>query len=140
MGLEAFQEMKRETPISRNRQETQKLNEVGRRIASVASLPNAQWEFVVFDDPGSINAFAMPGGKVGVYTGLFQVVKTEADLALVIGHEVAHVAARHANERLSQQMAMQAGGLGVAVVAGSALPQVSLATSQAEGARPGTND
>ena len=66
---------------------------VGERIAYVAApdMPNAQWEFVVFDDPGRVNAFAMPGGKVAVYTGIFKVAKTENDLAVVVGHEIAHI-------------------------------------------------
>jgi len=85
---------------------------VGDRIAYVAGpdLPNAQWEFVVFDDD-QINAFAMPGGKVAVYSGLFKVVKTEADLAIVMGHEIAHVVAGHSAERVSQQMLAAGGAL-----------------------------
>ena len=98
---------------------------VGDRIAYVAApdMPNAQWEFVVFDDDEQINAFAMPGGKVAVYTGLFQVAKTEADLAIVIGHEVAHVAAGHGNERMTQQLL---------AVGGATLIQFSTADMESE--------
>ena len=64
-------------------------------------VPNAEWEFVVFED-STPNAFALPGGKVGIHTGLFQITKDDAGLAAVIGHEVAHVVARHSGERLSQ--------------------------------------
>jgi predicted Zn-dependent protease len=86
---------------------------VGERIAYVAApdMPNAQWEFVVFDDDDQVNAFAMPGGKVAVYTGIFKVAKTEDDLAVVIGHEVAHVAAGHGNERVTQQLLAAGGAL-----------------------------
>ena len=76
-------------------------------------MPNAEWEFVVFDDADQINAFAMPGGKVAVYTGLFKVAKTDADLAVVIGHEIAHVVAKHGSERITQQVLAAGGALAV---------------------------
>ena len=108
--------MKRETPLS-TAELNARVNRVGQRIAAVAShdLPNVQWEFVVFEDPEMINAFAMPGGKVAVYTGLFKVIESDADLAVVIGHEVAHVVARHAAERVSHQILVTGGSLAVAV-------------------------
>jgi predicted Zn-dependent protease len=81
----------------------------GQRIAAVANLPNAQWEFVVFESPEA-NAWCLPGGKVGVYTGILPITKDEAGLATVIGHEVAHATAHHGAERMSEQMAAQAGG------------------------------
>ena len=99
MGLQAFQQIKRKTPVSRNRSASQQLNEVGRIIAAVAPLPNANWEFVLFEDPDNPNAFALPGGKVGVYSGLLPVTQNQAGLATVIGHEVAHATARHGAER-----------------------------------------
>ena len=106
-----FEQLKQKTPISRDANYNAMLRRVGERIAYVAApdMPNAQWEFVVFDDTEQINAFAMSGGKVGVYTGIFKVAKTEDDLAVVVGHEIAHVAARHGNERISQQL-LAAGG------------------------------
>ena len=106
-----FERLKREAPISRDANYNAMLRRVGERIAYVAApdMPNAQWEFVVFDDPGRVNAFAMPGGKVAVYTGIFKVAKTENDLAVVVGHEIAHVSAGHGNERVSQQL-LAAGG------------------------------
>ena len=66
------------------------------------------WEVVVFKDDAA-NAFALPGGRVGVYTGLLAVAKNQHQLATVIGHEVAHVQARHANERVSQSFAVEQG-------------------------------
>ena len=106
-----FERLKREVPISRDANYNAMLRRVGERIAYVAApdMPNAQWEFVVFDDPGRVNAFAMPGGKVAVYTGIFKVAKTENDLAVVVGHEIAHISAGHSNERVSQQL-LAAGG------------------------------
>ena len=66
------------------------------------------WEVVVFNDSDA-NAFALPGGKIGVYTGLLKVAENQDQLATVIGHEVAHVLARHSNERVSQQFAVEQG-------------------------------
>lgn len=113
MASSQFGQLKQETPISRDPTYNAMLRRVGERIAYVAApdMPNAQWEFVVFDDPEQINAFAMPGGKVAVYTGIFKVAKTEDDLAIVVGHEVAHVAAGHGNERVSQQLLAAGGAL-----------------------------
>ena len=111
MSSTQFGQLKQETPISRDPTYNAMVRRVGDRIAYVAGpdMPNAQWEFVVFDDDEQINAFAMPGGKVAVYTGIFKVAKTDAELAIVMGHEVAHVAAGHGNERVSQQL-LAAGG------------------------------
>jgi predicted Zn-dependent protease len=72
-------------------------------------LPNAQWEFVLFDSQEP-NAFCLPGGKVGVYTGILPITQTEGGLAAVIGHEVAHATAHHGAERMSEAMALQTGG------------------------------
>ena len=117
MASTQFSQMKQNTPISTDPTYNAMVRRVGDRIARVASpdLPNAQWEYVVFDDDSQINAFAMPGGKVAVYTGLFKVVRSDADLAIVMGHEVAHVAAGHGNERVSQQLLAAGGALALAI-------------------------
>ena len=109
LGLTSFEQMKKEMPISKDPAAKALVERVGRRIAQVSSLTNAQWEFVVFDSKEA-NAFCLPGGKVGVYTGILPITKDEAGLATVIGHEVAHAAARHGAERLSNQMLLQTGG------------------------------
>lgn len=117
MASSQFGELKQTTPISRDRRLNDMVQRVGDRIAYVAGpdMPNAQWEFVVFDDDEQINAFAMPGGKVAVYSGLFKVVQSEADLAIVIGHEIAHVVAGHSAERVSQQMLAAGGALALQI-------------------------
>jgi len=109
MGLTSFNQMKQEVPISKDAEKIAMLERVGKRIASVAPLPNAQWEFVLFESEDA-NAFCLPGGKVGVYTGILPYTRDEAGLATVIGHEVAHAAARHGGERVSQQMGLEAVG------------------------------
>ena len=117
MSALQFDQLKQETPISHNPKYNAMLQRVGDRIAYVAAedIPNAQWEFVVFEDDSQINAFAMPGGKVAVYTGIFKIAKTDAELAVVIGHEIAHVAAKHGNERVSQQILLAGGALALEI-------------------------
>ncbi|MEM7602027.1 MAG: M48 family metallopeptidase, partial [Verrucomicrobiota bacterium] len=101
LGFSEFGKMKAEKPISQDPGLNAQVQRVGSRLSKVMPVPNAEWEFVVFDDP-SPNAFALPGGKVGVHTGIFQITKDDAGLAAVIGHEVAHVVARHSGERMTQ--------------------------------------
>jgi predicted Zn-dependent protease len=81
---------------------------VGQRIAEAAQRPDYQWEFRVIEKDVA-NAFALPGGKVAVYTGILKYTQTDAGLAVVMGHEVAHALARHGGERMSQSMLEQAG-------------------------------
>ncbi|HRQ88186.1 MAG TPA: M48 family metalloprotease, partial [Bacteroidia bacterium] len=89
LGLTEFQKMKQTLKISTDPGYNALVQRVGSHLSKVMPVPNAEWEFVVFEDP-TPNAFALPGGKVGVHTGLFQVSQNEAGLAAVIGHEVAH--------------------------------------------------
>lgn len=72
-------------------------------------LKNFAWEFNVVDDPKTVNAFCMPGGKVVVYTGILKVTQNEDALAVVMGHEIAHALANHGNERMSQGIVAQLG-------------------------------
>lgn len=121
LGLSEFQKIKKSTPISKDKAVTAMVEGVGRRIAAVVPMPNAQWEFVVFDDPKQANAFCLPGGKVGIYTGILPITKDELGMATVIGHEVSHAVARHGAERMSQALLMQFGG----VVLGQAMQKNS---------------
>ena len=104
MGFDEFNKLKHSKKISTNALYNAQVRRVGKRLSRVMPVPNAQWEFVVFDDPEA-NAFALPGGKVGINAGLFQVTQSDAGLATVIGHEVGHVVANHAGERLTGNMA-----------------------------------
>jgi metalloendopeptidase OMA1, mitochondrial len=118
MGLTSFEQMKQEVKVSNDPQANALLQKVGQKIAAAAAndLPGAQWEFVVFDSPEA-NAFCLPGGKVGIYTGILPITKDEAGLATVIGHEVAHATARHGGERMSTAAATSIVlGAGAAVV------------------------
>jgi len=106
MGLQTFSALKTQKPISKN----PRYNQLTHCIANaITKQTGGNWEVVVFQDK-SLNAFALPGNKIGVYTGLIEMVGGNQDqLAAVIGHEIGHVLARHSNERASQQMAMQHG-------------------------------
>jgi predicted Zn-dependent protease len=119
LGISSFQEVKGSTPISRSPAQIAMLQRVGRRVAAVAPLPGAQWEFVLFDDPKTPNAFCLPGGKVGVYTGILPITRDEDGLASVIGHEVAHAVARHGAERMSEALLIEMGGQVLAAALGT---------------------
>jgi predicted Zn-dependent protease len=108
-----FSQMKKSEPLSNNASHKAMVQRIGKRIAGVAQvdLPGTEWEFVVFDirEP---NAFAMPGGKVGVNSGLIALANGNEDqIAAVLGHEIAHVAFRHSNKRMSQAMGIALGGV-----------------------------
>jgi metalloendopeptidase OMA1, mitochondrial len=120
MSIEAFNDMRKTLKVSTNKAQRDMVERVGSRLADVVfwDVPNAEWEFVVFNAPGEVNAFAMAGGKVGVFSGVLDLVKSDDELAVVLAHEIAHVAARHVHEKLSQDMLVQAGGMGLAVATG----------------------
>jgi metalloendopeptidase OMA1, mitochondrial len=107
MSIAMFDDMKRRYRPSRDQARIEQLKRVGDRISKVVfwDMPDADWEFVVFDVP-QINAFAMAGGKVGVFSGLFKIAKTDDELASVIAHEIAHVTAKHVHEKLSRELAV----------------------------------
>jgi predicted Zn-dependent protease len=101
------------------------VNRVGERIAGAIKkyyesqgkqevLEGYVWEFNTVDSK-EINAWCMPGGKVVVYTGLLQITQNETALAIVMGHEIAHSIAKHGNERMSQAMVQQMGGMALEV-------------------------
>src|SRR5215471_8504773 len=127
LGLSSFDQLKKDTPVNNDPSVNDLVQRVGKRIAQVASkdMPNAKWEFVVFESKEA-NAFCLPGGKVGVYTGILPITQTDAGLATVLGHEIGHAVAHHSASRMSQAMVTQ--GLGQA--AGSALGSSSYAQYQ----------
>jgi metalloendopeptidase OMA1, mitochondrial len=118
MGLQAYQQIKQEEPVSRDAALNERVQRVGRRIAKVSGEPDWDWQFTLFDNPEP-NAFALPGGKVGVYTGLFKVARNDDQLAAVVGHEIGHAIARHGAERMSQGILAQLGGVAVGAATGS---------------------
>jgi predicted Zn-dependent protease len=132
LGLTSFEKMKKEVPVSNDPAAKALVERVGKRIAAVAPLPNAQWEFVVFDSKEA-NAFCLPGGKVGVYAGILPITQNEAGLATVLGHEVAHAAAHHGGERLSEALLLQTGGQVLGASLSASDPRVQAAATTAYG-------
>ncbi|MCB0793877.1 MAG: M48 family metallopeptidase [Flavobacteriales bacterium] len=126
MSVSAYQEFLGENaPLRENDQRVQMVRGIGDRLAKAANeylssvgasdrVAGFQWEFNVVEDP-AVNAWCMPGGKVVVYTGILPVTQDEAGLAVVMGHEIAHAIARHGNERMSQGMMVQMGGMALDV-------------------------
>jgi len=135
LGLSAFREVLKSARLSKDPEVTLMVNRVGRRIAKAANKPEYIWEFAVIDDDEQVNAFALPGGKVAVFTGILKHTKTEAGLATVMAHEVAHALQRHGAERYSRGILEQIGQLGA--LAGAAVggidPGVAIGAMSAYG-------
>jgi predicted Zn-dependent protease len=145
MGAQAYQQVKSDPKMrqSQDPREIEPVRRVAARIIEAAKrskyaemAQQFQWEVTVIKDDRTMNAFALPGGKIAVYTGIFSVAKTEAGLAAVMGHEVVHALARHGAERMSQgqltNAALQAAG--AAIGASGSNPTLSQAAMAALGA------
>lgn len=121
MGLAAYSDLQKKQP----RDTSPAVNAYVRCVANAitTALPDAgqAWEVTVFQDD-SANAFALPGGKIGVNNGLLKVATNQSQLATVIGHEVAHVLARHSGERLSNQAAVDTAVQAAQAIGGSMSP------------------
>lgn len=110
MGESAYAQMRREEPIAPDTQTSRYIACVASAVTAVVPPPRGgdRWDVTVFQGD-QVNAFALPGGNIGVYTGLLKAARTPAQVGAVIGHEIAHVQAEHANARLSTQYAADAG-------------------------------
>ena len=120
MATSQYQEVIKKGPLSTDQQQTQMVKRVGVKIQKAveeymaskglsAELAGFEWEFNLIDDPKTVNAWCMPGGKVAFYTAIMPICKDETGVAVVMGHEVAHAIANHGRERMSQQMLAQYG-------------------------------
>ena len=118
-GLTQYNEYMKEAEVSSNAKASAMVKSVGHKLAVAtekylkangfeADLANLNWEFNLVSDE-QVNAFCLPGGKIVVYEGLLTVAHGEAELAVVLGHEIAHAVAKHSNERMSQQILAQYG-------------------------------
>jgi predicted Zn-dependent protease len=121
MSLQQYNEFLKNNKISSNQEQTQMVKKVGRKIQMAVeqyftdknmsyALKDYKWEFNLIESEGK-NAWAMPGGKVVVYEGILPITKNEVGLAVVMGHEIAHAIAKHGNERMSQGLIAQMGGM-----------------------------
>ncbi|MGB0992725.1 MAG: M48 family metallopeptidase [Akkermansiaceae bacterium] len=108
-GKAEFEAIKKKKKISTDPRYTAPVTRVSARLRKVIDMPSADWEFVVFEDR-SPNAFVLPGGKVGINTGLFRIIDSDALLAAVLGHEISHATSAHADERLMRGLLAIIGG------------------------------
>lgn len=116
LGEEAFIEIKKSEKFSDDKNLNEMVERVGNNMIKAAGLRRKEkWEFKVIDNDKIINAFALPGGKVCIYTGLLKMIENDDELAVVIGHEIAHIVARHGGERMSQLLLAQLGGMALEV-------------------------
>lgn len=113
MSLKAYDEVKKQAKISTDAKWTEMLNRVAPRIAK-ASGENFDWEWMLIDSP-EVNAWCMPGGKMAVYTGIMPVLKTEAALAAVLGHEVAHATKRHGKQQYARAVRSNVTGMVIGI-------------------------
>ena len=118
-SLTQYKEYMQTAPKSSSTQWAAMVTRVGKKIAAATEqylrqnglaneVKNFSWEFNLVKDK-QVNAFCMPGGKIVVYEGLMNLVSSDDELAVVLGHEVAHAVAKHSNERMSQQVLAQYG-------------------------------
>ena len=126
MGIAAFASLKKQGKISQDKALSDYVGCIAAAIVKVIPAEhgpnNGRWEVLVFDDP-TPNAFALPGGKIGVHTGMLDIATTPGQLAAVIGHEVSHVLLRHGNERMSQSILADTAMSTASVAAGAAAPE-----------------
>jgi len=108
LGKQAYNQILKKENDSEDKDSFALVEQVGLRIANVSNMPNLDWEFHLIESKQQ-NAFALPGGKVAVYTGLLPIAMNEAGLATVMSHEIAHVIARHGAQRMTRQLILTAG-------------------------------
>ncbi len=119
LGLQSYQQILSEANVLRSGQSVDLVREIGYRLAKVIEDdPGFEWEFNVIDSEQA-NAFALPGGKVAVYTGILPIVKNVDGLSAVMGHEIAHAIARHGAERMAHQKLVQYGTMAAGMALGS---------------------
>jgi predicted Zn-dependent protease len=130
LSLQQYREVLQQSTLSEDPRKTAMVRKVGNDIARAAEtflrekglqgeIRNYAWEFNLIQDDQTVNAWVMPGGKAAVYTGILPYTRDETGLAVVLGHEVAHALADHGNERLSQALLTQMGGLALSVALSS---------------------
>jgi predicted Zn-dependent protease len=125
MGEQQYSEFMKTNHVSQNHQQSEMIRSVGQKLRKALEQYYTQnnltsiskdynWEFNLVESK-DVNAWAMPGGKVVFYTGILPLTKNDAGVAVVMGHEIAHVAARHGNERMTQSLLVQLGGMALTV-------------------------
>ena len=106
MGRKAYQEILKHEKVDSTSELAQQVRIIGQRLAKAVGRSDFNWEFNLFENP-QINAFCLPGGKVGLYSGMAKVANTSARIAAVLAHEIAHAIARHGGQRMSAQIGQE---------------------------------
>ncbi len=136
LSNQSYNKVLQEEPLSGNTSEVQEIRKVGQRVTNAVEkyldeidreelIAGYEWEYNLIEDD-VLNAWCMPGGKIAFYTGILPVCKNENGIAVVMAHEIAHAIAKHGNERMSQQLALQLGGMALS----QALQEKSETTTQ----------
>ena len=120
MAAASWTELKTTTPTSTDPRYTSRLQNIGNRISRGAGREGESWDYAVFDQD-TRNAFVLPGNRVGFYKGMMDFTDNDDQVAGIMGHEVGHVAGKHASERYSLQVAQQAAVIGGSVVGGAVM-------------------
>jgi len=107
LGQQVAAEVERQEPVLQNPEVQAHVRDIGERLAAVSPRRDVIYTFKVIDAPNTVNAFALPGGPIYVYTGLMDLCASDAELAAVLAHEIAHIAARHHGEMMTRQVGMQ---------------------------------
>jgi predicted Zn-dependent protease len=126
MSLQQYDEVLKESKLSTDTPKVEMVRRTGNRIAKAAEaflsetgqqgkIKDYKWEFNLIQDDKTVNAWVMPGGKAAVYTGILPYTQNETGLAVVLGHEVAHALADHGNERMSEALIANMGGMALSV-------------------------
>jgi predicted Zn-dependent protease len=136
LSFQQYSDVLKQSKLSNDPEKVHRVRRVGERIARASEeflresklesdIQNYKWEFNLIQDDKVVNAWCMPGGKVAVYTGILPLTQDDTGLAVVMGHEVAHAMAKHGNERMSEALLVQLGGvsLSLALSKESALTQ-----------------
>jgi predicted Zn-dependent protease len=135
LSLQQYNDVLQKSKLSTDNQKVAMVRRVGDRVAKAAEsflaesghkdlIKNYQWQFNLIEDDKTVNAWVMPGGKAAVYTGILPFTQDETGLAVVLGHEVGHALANHGNERMSQELLANMGGMALSVAV-SSQPQMT---------------
>jgi predicted Zn-dependent protease len=136
LGIQSYQQELSKAKLDQNPDHVAMVDRVAKRLEAAAEKefhPNYQWQTTVIDDPNTVNAWCMPGGKIAVYSGILPLTQNDDGLAVVLGHEIAHALAHHGAERLSRMSLMQLGEAGLLAAVQAKDPSATQLTGAALG-------
>ncbi len=136
LGMQSYQQELAKAKTDTNPAHVELVQRVSKRLADTAEAqfhPGYQWQTTVIDDPKTVNAWCMPGGKIAVYSGIFPITQDENGLAVVLAHEISHALAHHGAERLSRSELMQLGEAGLLAAVQAGKPEATKVAGAALG-------